>query len=1582
MTRETGPADPIAVVGVACRLPGADGPDRWWANLVAGVDSVTAPSARRRAAAVPTGPGLPGEGGFLDSVAEFDAEFFGVSAREAVAMDPQQRLALELAWEALEDAGIVPGRLGARPVGVFVGSSSDDYALLVSRSGPAALSHHAMTGLQRGVIANRVSHHLGVRGPSLLVDTGQSSSLVAVHLACGSLRAGECGLALAGGVNLALVPDAQLAAARMGVLSPRGRCRVLDRGADGFVRGEGGGLVVLKPLAAALADGDRVYGVIRASAVNHDGAGEEMVAPDRRAQVELLRSAHRAAGVGAADVQYVELHGTGTPTGDETEARALGEVFAGRTTGPLAVGSAKTNVGHLEGAAGIAGLIKTVLALHHRRLPPSLHFTAPPDRLPLARLGLRVQTETSAWPRPDGPLVAGVSSFGMGGTNCHVVLAAHDRPGAGPGPEFTGPLPYVLSARSTAALAEAAANLRAHLAARPGLRGVDVAYTLAAARTAHPHRAVVVAHERAELLARLAALAAPGAAAPGVAAPGAAPPDAGTPELPARLREPVGRFLAGEAVDWSEVFAGHAAARVSLPTYPFQRTRHWPADTGAPTAPTAPTVPSRDGGGAAHADAAIGDGVSGGAATGGEASGEATPIGGVAATAGAAPLGAVLDLASRVLGGAVAPDVPFRDQGFDSVMGLELRDLVEEHTGADLPVSLLYDHPTPAALAAHLAGRTGADEPRGAAPDPPAQDADPVVIVGDADPVVIVGMGCRFPGGVQTPEDLWRLVAERVDAITDPPAERGWDRMGVTGLRPGGFLDGIDRFDAEFFGISPREAAAMDPQQRLFLEVVWEALEWAGIVPGSLRGTRTAVFAGATAQDYGARLHEQADTAGGFLLTGGTPSVLSGRVAYVLGLGGPAITVDTACSSSLAAVHLACRSLRTGESSLAIAGGVTVMPLPGMFTEFARQGGLSADGRCRAFSAAADGTGWAEGAGVVVLERLSDARRHGHRVLAVVRGSALNSDGASNGLTAPSGLAQRQVIADALADAGLRPDEVDAVEAHGTGTTLGDPIEATALLAAYGVDRPADRPLRLGSVKSNIGHTQAAAGLAGVIKMVLALQHGELPATLHVDEPTPHVDWSSGGLALLTEAAPWPATARPRRAGVSSFGISGTNGHLILEQAPPAALGEQAPQAAEPGPAPDGGPVVLALSGRTEHALRTQAARLRAHLAGADWCPADVAYSLLTTRTRFARRAAVTGTARGDLLRGLEVVATGGADPAVVHGSAVDGHRPVFVFGGQGAQWRGMARELLDASPVFADAMAACERALAPHVDWRLIGVLRGDPGQPDLDRVDVVQPVLFATMVALARLWRAHGVHPAAVVGHSQGEIAAACVAGALSLEEAALVVARRSRALVALAGRGAMASIALPADRVRPLLSAWDARVSVAAHNGPNAVTVSGEPAAVAGLVDRCVADGARAKIIAVDYASHSAQVATLRERLVADLADVRPNPPAVPLMSTVDVAMVRGADLDAGYWYRNLREVVRFDDAVAALIAAGHRTFVEVSPHPVLLSGIAERADELAEPVVLVESLTRDDGGAERFLRSLAKADAHELPVDWST
>ncbi|MFS7880229.1 type I polyketide synthase, partial [Streptomyces asiaticus] len=636
------------------------------------------------------------------------------------------------------------------------------------------------------------------------------------------------------------------------------------------------------------------------------------------------------------------------------------------------------------------------------------------------------------------------------------------------------------------------------------------------------------------------------------------------------------------------------------------------------------------------------------------------------------------------------------------------------------------------------------------------------------EPIAIVAMNCRYAGDIRSPEDLWQAVAEGRDGMRDFPADRGWDlpnlfdpdpdREGRTYARQGGFLQDVDQFDPVFFGISPREALTMDPQQRLLLEVVWETFERAGIDPGTLRGSDTGVFMGATDFDYARGLTELPEGLEGQMSMGASGAILSGRVAYTLGLEGPAVTVDTMCSSSLVALHMACQALRQGDCSMALTGGTTVMSTPSGFIEFSRQRALSTSSRCQAFSSTADGTAWGEGVGVLLLERLSDARRNGHKVLAVVRGSAVNQDGASNGLTAPNGRAQQRVIRQALANATLSGTDVDVVEAHGTGTSLGDPIEANALLATYGRNRPADRPLWLGSLKSNIGHTAAAAGVGGVIKMVQAIRHGVLPSTLHIQEPSPNVDWTSGAVELLTEARPWPETGRVRRAGVSAFGASGTNAHAIIEQAPETTA--PADTSAE-GVAPVGGAALpWVLSAKTESGLRGQAERLLARLAeGPEPSPADVGFSLATTRARFDHRAVVVGGDAEDFRAGLTALTR--AEPGGLVAQGVAGHagKPVFVFPGQGSQWVGMAVELLDASPVFAGRLAECDAALSGFVEWSLVDVL-GDAEA--LGRVDVVQPALWAVMVSLAEVWRACGVEPAAVVGHSQGEIAAAVVAGA----------------------------------------------------------------------------------------------------------------------------------------------------------------------------------------------------------------------------
>ncbi|MEU0839646.1 type I polyketide synthase [Streptomyces sp. NPDC005962] len=1881
----------IAVIGFSSRLPQANSPEDFWRLLRDGTDAVTpVPSGRwdRR-----TGQDVTvaaERGGFLGQVDGFDADFFGVSPREAAAMDPQQRLALELGWEALEDAGTAPDRLAGGRAGVFVGAISDDYAAMVRQQSADAVTHHTLTGSHRSMIANRLSYLLGTRGPSLVVDSGQSSSLVAVHMACQSLRAGECDLALAGGVDLNLAFDGTLSVSRFGGLSPDGHCFTFDARANGYVRGEGGGFVLLKPLARALADGDRIHGVLRGSAVNNDGGGDSLTTPSRTAQEDVLRRACADAGVDPAEVQYVELHGTGTAVGDPIEAAALAAVHGAARPPhtPLRVGSAKTNVGHLEGAAGITGLIKVLLALKAGRLPASLNFETPNPRIPLDEWNLRVQTELSAWPLPQAPLVAGVSAFGMGGTNAHVVVeqapAAGTSPAGTTAPADTGidaetaapalnpgpPFPWPVSGRTVRGLRGQASRLRefaAADAATTDAANADIGWSLASTRAALEHRAVVLAGDRDGFLGGLDALASgepaehvvqgravgeaagvvfvfPGqgsqwvgmatgllasspvfaasvercarALAPHIewdlldvlrdtesdgplervdvvqpvlwavmvslaelwraagiapaavvghsqgeiaaacvsgalsledgarlvalrsraiaeelaglggmvsiaasaewvegiladregvwvavvngpaatvvagstedlaavvaacdlagvrtraiavdyashtphvervrdrllalAAPitprtgdvalystvTAAPVDTATLDAGywyRNLRQPVlfhdtlnSLFDAGHTLflevsphptltaavsdaaqaadaevfaggtlrrdqggvqrfahswaelwangadaDWSRLFAGTGARRTDLPTYAFQRRRHW-LDAAAP-APVPETVPGPVA--TEPADTPDAD-VTDAGATDTDVTDTDSPDLDVAHL--------VRAHAAAVLGLSAPGDLDarrtFKDLGFDSVMLGELSNRVNTALGLRLPTAALFDHPTPAGLTGHIETvRTG---PRAAAVTRRATPAD------SDEPIAIIGMSCRFPGGVASPEDLWRLVADDGDAISAFPDDRGWDLERLLGgegngasfAAGGGFLDHATDFDARFFGISPREALAMDPQQRLLLETSWEALERAGIDPESLRSSSTGVFVGTMDQEYGPRLHNAPDALDGFMLTGKTTSIASGRISYLLGLTGPALTVDTACSSSLVALHLAVRSLRQRESSLALVGGVTVLSTPGIFTEFSRQRGLSADGRCKAFAAAADGTGFAEGAGMLLVERLSDARRNGHRVLAVVRGSAVNQDGASNGLTAPSGLAQQRVIRGAWADADLTSGDVDLVEAHGTGTALGDPIEAGALLATYGQERPEGRPLLLGSVKSNIGHTQAAAGVAGVIKTVMAIRHGRVPATLHVDAPTPQADWAAGAVDLVTESGPWPDRDRPRRAGVSSFGISGTNAHVIIEQAPPAAV-----PATPAAPAPamrDGGALPWMLSARTAQGLRGQAARLREFAASCDATPEELGRSLATTRGALEHRAVVVAEDRADFLGGLAALAAG--EPAAHVVSATASAEPggaVFVFPGQGGQWAGMATELLATSPAFAASMAECARALAPEVDWDLLDVVRDDG---PLERVDVVQPVLWAVMVSLAEVWRAAGIAPAAVVGHSQGEIAAACVSGALSLEDGARLVVLRSRLVAAeLAGGGRMLSIAASAERVRELL-ADRPDVWIAVVNGPDATVVGGTTEATTELLAEADRAGLRARMVAVDYASHTPHVELIREPLLTSAASVAPRPGTVPMYSTVTGERIAGEALDAEYWYRNLREPVRFHDTVRTVRDAGHTVFVEVSPHPVLTSVLQSDGDAADPDTLAVGTLRRDQGGVGQILTSLAALWAHGLTPDWS-
>ncbi|MFJ9567918.1 type I polyketide synthase [Streptomyces fuscichromogenes] len=859
------------------------------------------------------------------------------------------------------------------------------------------------------------------------------------------------------------------------------------------------------------------------------------------------------------------------------------------------------------------------------------------------------------------------------------------------------------------------------------------------------------------------------------------------------------------------------------------------------------------------------------------------------------------------------------------------------------------------------------------------------------EPVAVIGMSCAYPGGVSSPEDLWQLVADGTDAVGGFPTDRGWDpdalydpdpdTPGTCYTRQGGFLTDATAFDAGLFGITPKEALAIDPQQRLLLEHSWAAIERSGTDPRSLRGSRTGVYTGVMYNDYGSRLTPAPDGYEGYIGAGSAPSVASGRVSYSLGLEGPALTLDTACSSSLVALHLACQALRRGECTTALAGGVTVMATPATFVEFARQRGLAPDGRCKSFSADADGTGWAEGVGVLYLQRLSDARRAGHLVLGVLRGSAVNQDGASSGLTAPNGPAQQRVIQAALADARLTPGDIDAVEAHGTGTTLGDPIEAQALQAVYGHGRDTARPLHLGSLKSNIGHAQAAAGVGGVIKMLMALRNQSLPPTLHAGHPTPHIDWSTGTVALLTSTVPWPRGERPRRAGISSFGISGTNAHVIVEEPP---------QPEPAGPAPEPVPLAWPLAARTPRALRDQAARLAQHLGTRPGPPlADIAHTLGTGRTPFEHRAVVVGTDRDTLTNGLARLARGAGAPGTVRGTPAPAARaPLAVlFSGQGSQRPGMGRALHHRFPVFAEAFDKACAALDTHLDIPLREVLWAAPDSPHralIDRTAYTQAGIFAFEVAQYRLLEAFGIRPAFLAGHSIGELTAAHVAGVWPLSDAAALVAARGRLMQARPPGGAMLAVQAAADEIRPLLAGLEAHLALAADNGPTSTVVSGDPDAVARIGAHFTELGRRTRQLTVSHAFHSPHMDGMLDAYAAAARTLTPAAPTIPVVSNVTGTAATAQELASPhYWVRHVRDTVRFASGIRWLADHDTGTYLEAGPDSVLTPMVTECLTDHpgTTPAEAVPLARRDQDETTAFLTALARLHVRGTPVDWS-
>ena len=2052
---ERAQTEPIAVIGMGCRFPGgADSPDDFWRLLCDGFDAVTEVPRDRWDIDefYDPDPDAPGKmytrrGAFLRGVDRFDSGFFGISPREATTMDPQHRLLLEVASDALERAGQPADKLAGSRTGVFVGISSHNYSeLQVQHVDPAHIDAYFGTGSSASVAAGRLSYLLGLQGPSMAIDTACSSSLVSVHLACQSLLLDECSLAIAAGVNLILSPLAMIMFCKARMMAPDGHCKTFDASADGYVRGEGCGAVVLKRLSKAVEDKDPILAIIRGSAVNQDGRSNGLTAPNGPAQETVIRQALARAGVRPAEVGYVETHGTGTPLGDPIEVRALGSVMReGRLNDRLMIGSVKTNFGHLEAAAGMAGLIKTILVLQNGQIPPHLHLKQVNPHILLDELAMRIPTALTAWPSAVRR-IAGVSAFSFSGTNTHIVLEAAS-PSAQTAHSETGRSELlVISARTPEALGDLVGRYRSFLASEDARRySLEEICSSASVRRAHlEERLSMTADSTEDLRWRLGEFL-DGVPADGVSTgstiAGRQPhlvfsfsadrpneaqaaivemwrswgiePDAVMgdgfasrsddvfieikPE-PSResMLEALGALYCKGFTPRFESLYAKENRMAPLPTYPWQRARYWidlpssgngssrsadptswfyslqwrerqstsrdesfgagsrwiivsdesgPAEAalarkleslghvclraaqpeGTPVAgivyfpalgdmkqacsgllhlaqslaasrdvnrprlwvvtrgaqavnestddvalaqaplwgfgrvvasehpefwgglidldpsseadllaeqlmaagredlvalrkgrafvarlsrlaadPVEPPALRNDatylvtGGlgalgfavarwmitrgarhlmlagrrapstetraaiseleqagarvetiaadvsreddvrrvfetidasmpalrGVVHAAGILDDGVVAnqtwerfasvlapkaagawnlhqavcersldffvlfssaaallgpagqsnyaaanaylealaherrrhglpaacihwgpwagiGMASAGDGSRwKSRGIGLIDEQTGLKALGRVIagkienaviipvswdtiaaggvppllsELAksrdqagdliaaiqaapateraavirsrverelATVLRMDAARSIPaqqgFFDLGMDSLTSVELRKRLQDAVGPAivLPSTVVFDYPTIDALSNFLIGEIVGEKGTAGAPLAP---------VSPSSPIAIVGVGCRFPGGADSPEHFWKMLSEGVDGISEIPEDR-WDvaaffdpdpdAAGKMYTRHGAFLPQVDLFDPRFFGISPREALSMDPQQRLLLEVGWEALENAGIAPARLAGTPTGFFVGISGNEYGF-LSSGGDPAAidAYFGTGNASSAAAGRFSYALGLTGPSMAVDTACSSSLVAVHLACKSLRSGESSVALAAGVNLILSPGTNIGLSRARMLAPDGRCKTFDAAADGYVRGEGCGVVVLKSLDDALRDGDSVLAVIRGSAVNQDGRSSGLTVPNGLAQQAVIRAALADAGVEGERVSYVEAHGTGTALGDPIEVQALAAALAGGRDRGRPLMVGSVKTNIGHLEAAAGIAGLIKVALALHHREIPPHLHFRNPTPHVAWDQLSLNIPTSRVPWHGGANgngSRIAGVSSFGFIGTNAHVVLEEAPQPG-NENASEVQER-------PVhLLAVSARTRAGLDQIAKGLCDTLKHTGAALPDICFTANAGRSHFSHRAAVLAASVEEARSRLETL------------TPVDGEAPAaapkiaFLFSGQGSQYAGMGRGLYETSIVFREAMDQCDALLRTHMAGHsLLGIIKGQTGTGDalmLDQTEWTQPALFSIEYSLARLWQSCGIQPSIVMGHSVGEYAAACIAGMLTLEDALKLVARRARLMQGLPAGGAMAAILAGEAQVAEIVARASGRLSIAALNGPDNTVISGEGGAIESAVRQFEADGIRTSLLTVSHAFHSRLMDPMLDELERTASDIHYNPLRTGMISNLTGELL-SEDPAAmpRYWRRHAREPVRFARGIQEILKQRCDVFIEIGPSPVLL-GMARKCAG-AESALWLPSLRPGKDDVFPMLESLGRLYVRGCDVDW--